>query len=243
MSPASTIGESLEEFVANSQRYQAELLKFAIERYRRHKYARIGSLFQFMFMDCWPSITWSVLSYDRVPKQGYRALQDAYQPVLVGADIRRNKVLLGRDLGSHDRPFQVACWLVNDRHESLADCRPRNAAPARGRMRCRCRHGDLSIDRRQRRRFGHDHARPAARPAAWALRTGIDVRRQDEEISRNSYPIELVGHRVAQSSRSLLRNNHRVRFCMTSNRTIDFRFAPPLPGPTSAIPTIPTSRW
>lgn len=116
-------GESLEEFVANSQRYQAELLKFAIEHYRRHKYTKIGGLFQFMFMDCWPSITWSVLSYARVPKQGYHTLQQVYQPVLPIAEISRDKVLLGRDPGSHDRPFQVACWLVNDRHTVLEGCR------------------------------------------------------------------------------------------------------------------------
>ena len=117
------LGASLEEFVMNSQRYQAELLKFAIERYRRHKYTRVGSLFQFMFMDCWPSITWSVLSYDRVPKLGYHTLQQVYQPILVGAEIYRKKVLLGRDTGSHERPLQVACWAVNDRHASLAGCR------------------------------------------------------------------------------------------------------------------------
>jgi beta-mannosidase len=117
------LGGSLEEFVDNSQRYQADLLKFAIERYRRHKYTRIGGMFQFMFMDCWPSITWSVLSYNRTPKAGYYALQQAYQPVLIVADIPREKVLLGRDLGSHERPFQFACWLVNDHHMTLEDCR------------------------------------------------------------------------------------------------------------------------
>lgn len=116
------LGTSLEEFVQNSQRYQAELLKFAIERYRRHKYAKVGCLFQFMFMDCWPSITWSVLSYDRVPKRGYHTLQQVYQPVLVGAELRRTKLLLGRDTGSHDRPLQAACWVVNDRHEQLEGC-------------------------------------------------------------------------------------------------------------------------
>lgn len=187
------IGNSLEEFVANSQRYQAELLKFAIERYRRHKYARIGSLFQFMFMDCWPSITWSVLSYARVPKQGYRALQNAYQPVLVGADIRRNKVLLGRDLGSHDRPFQVACWLVNDRHESLADCslairiRREGVAPVAVEMAlpviepdCVADLGTITLGLPPDLPLGH-------------YELELNVRRQDLEVSRNSYPIELVG--------------------------------------------------
>ncbi len=128
------LGSSLEEFVENSQRYQAELLKFAIERYRRHKYTKIGSLFQFMFMDCWPSITWSVLSYDRVPKQGYSCLAAGLS---AGPGGRRasgaKKVLLGRDVGSHERPFQVYCWVVNDRHERLAGLPPDRPPGARRR--------------------------------------------------------------------------------------------------------------
>jgi len=71
------------EFVENSQRYQADLLKYAIEHYRRAKYTRIGSFFQFQFIDCWPSITWSVVSYARRPKLGYFAMQQAFQPVLI----------------------------------------------------------------------------------------------------------------------------------------------------------------
>ena len=71
------------EFVENSQRYQAELLKYAIEHYRRAKYTKIGSFFQFQFVDCWPSVTWSVVSYARKPKQGYYAIKETFQPVLI----------------------------------------------------------------------------------------------------------------------------------------------------------------
>lgn len=116
------MGNSLEDFVANSQHYQAALLKFAIEHYRRHKYTHIGGMFQFMFMDCWPSITWSVVSYDRIPKQGYFALQQAFQPVLIGTTLGRDKVLIGIDRGGHPRQLRIGCWVVNDRHEALEGC-------------------------------------------------------------------------------------------------------------------------
>ncbi|HXF63237.1 MAG TPA: glycoside hydrolase family 2 TIM barrel-domain containing protein [Caldilineaceae bacterium] len=116
------MGGSLEEFVENSQRYQADLLKFAVEHYRRHKYTHIGGMFQFMFMDCWPSITWSVVSYHRVPKQGYFTLQQVYQPVLIGTTLGREKVLIGADRGGHPRPLRIGCWVVNDRHETLDGC-------------------------------------------------------------------------------------------------------------------------
>ncbi len=115
------MGSNWEEFVANSQRYQAELLKFTIEHYRRVKYKKIGSFFEFQFVDCWPSITWSVVSYDRKPKQGYFALQRAYQPILIGADLDR--VVFGR---RGNQPGElpgvgVSSWVVNDEHRTIED--------------------------------------------------------------------------------------------------------------------------
>lgn len=116
------MGNSWSEFVQNSQTYQARLLKYALERYRQAKYEKLGGLFQFMFMDCWPSITWSVVGYNRVPKQGYFVLQQCFQPVLIGMDVRREQLFLGADRGSHPRPLVIAPWVVNDRHEPLRGC-------------------------------------------------------------------------------------------------------------------------
>ena len=89
------MGGSIEEFIANSQQYQYDLLKYAIETYRRTRYAPISGLFQFMFVDCWPSITWSVVDYYRRPKLGYEALRLAYQPLLVSLDVRRRELVAG----------------------------------------------------------------------------------------------------------------------------------------------------
>ncbi len=76
------MGESLEAFVENSQRYQARLIEFAIHTYRRAK-GQITGYFHFMFVEPWEGITWAVLDVERVPKQGYFALQQASTPVLV----------------------------------------------------------------------------------------------------------------------------------------------------------------
>jgi hypothetical protein len=57
-------------------------LQYAIEHYRAAKYEPVTGLFQFMFVECWPSITWAVVDYFRRPKLGYEALKRAYQPVL-----------------------------------------------------------------------------------------------------------------------------------------------------------------
>ncbi len=113
------LGHDWGEFVANSQRYQADALKFAVEHYRHAKYEKIGSLFQFQFIDCWPSVTWSVVSYDRKPKLAYYALQRAYQPILIGADLDR--VVFGkRGNQPHESPgVHVSPWVVNDEHRKL----------------------------------------------------------------------------------------------------------------------------
>jgi len=105
-------GNSIEEFVANSQAYQAELLKFAIESYRRAKYRPMTGLFQFMFADCWPAITWSVVDYYRRPKLGYEALRLAYQPVLPIVVLRNPRLAAG------DLSFLDSVWVVNDRHQA-----------------------------------------------------------------------------------------------------------------------------
>jgi beta-mannosidase len=114
-------GEDIEEFVENSQRYQARLLKFATEQYRAHKWARVNSLFQFMFVECWPSITWAVVDYFRRPKQGYYALKTAYQPVLVsfGGDwFTRDRV----EIGSVWSIFSLTnVTVVNDLHQDFPD--------------------------------------------------------------------------------------------------------------------------
>ncbi|MFO8034113.1 MAG: glycoside hydrolase family 2 TIM barrel-domain containing protein [Candidatus Bipolaricaulota bacterium] len=87
------LGESLAEFIAASQDYQHRLLKYAIEQYRAGPEVR--GLFQFMFVDPWPGITWSVVDWRRRPKKGYLALQMGLQPVLVGFQGVRHRHSLG----------------------------------------------------------------------------------------------------------------------------------------------------
>jgi len=111
------LGGSLEELVAESQEYQARLLKYAIEHYRRAK-GRIKGLFQFMFMDPAPLVTWSVVDYYRRPKRGYQVLAECYQPVLPIVALEREKSTPGRLL-----VFQVA--VVNDLHRAFAGAQVR----------------------------------------------------------------------------------------------------------------------
>jgi hypothetical protein len=77
-----SIGTTLEDFIANSQAYQAQLIQYATECYRRAGSGKVTGLFQFDFTDPWPAITWSVLDYWRAHKPAFDALRRSMQPVL-----------------------------------------------------------------------------------------------------------------------------------------------------------------
>jgi beta-mannosidase len=78
-----SIGESLDEFIANTQRYQADVLRTHIEYYRRHKFTPCNGAHIFAFSDCWPAVTWSIIEYDRTPKAAYEVVRRAMAPLQV----------------------------------------------------------------------------------------------------------------------------------------------------------------
>lgn len=103
---------SLEEFIKNSQDYQANLLKTLTETFRINRYTLCNGILQFMFVECWPSITWAVVDYFRNPKKGYFYLKTAMQPILPGYRIFREKISKGESL------FWGSIWdsffIIND---------------------------------------------------------------------------------------------------------------------------------
>jgi beta-mannosidase len=96
-------GKTIQEFVAASQRYQANLIRFQTEVFRRAKWTRNTGLYQFMFVDDWPSITWSVVDYYRRPKFAYASLRDSMQRLLPSIEY---------DIHKADGP--ISLWVVND---------------------------------------------------------------------------------------------------------------------------------
>ncbi|MCH9673410.1 MAG: beta galactosidase jelly roll domain-containing protein [Gammaproteobacteria bacterium] len=106
------MGDSLSAFVRNTQQYQAKLIQFAIESYRRQRYQPVGAIFQFMFVEDWPSVNWGALDYWRNPKPGYRAMQRGYQPVLPSIEWSRDKFATGE-------PVEFAIWVLNDLHKTF----------------------------------------------------------------------------------------------------------------------------
>jgi len=96
-------GLSLEDLIRDSQNYQAQLTRFATEIFRRAKWKGNTGIYQFMFVDDWPSITWSVVDYFRRAKPGYAALASAMQPVLPSIEYQ---------IDNRDKP--LALHVVND---------------------------------------------------------------------------------------------------------------------------------
>lgn len=107
-------GENMQTFIRNTQNYQAQLVAMAAESYRRQKYQPVTALFQFMFVETWPSINWGVVDYLRQPKRGYYALRRAYQPVLASIAPASLDWYPGQ-------PGKVSLWAINDLPEQKAD--------------------------------------------------------------------------------------------------------------------------
>jgi beta-mannosidase len=119
-------GQGSGAFIADSQAYQANLIQFATETYRRAKYDPIQGIFQFMFVDNWPSITSSVVDYYRQPKEGYDALQTAMQPILPSIAAAR-PARLERRYWAYETSgqFYASVWIVNDTLEEYRNAQLR----------------------------------------------------------------------------------------------------------------------
>ena len=110
------MGDDIVSFIKNSQNYQAELLQTAVDFYRRKKHNGITGIFQFMFIDCWPSITWSVVDYYLQTKQGYNTLKKVYQPLYISINVRQDQYFSGGKL-----LFDL--YIINDLHSTFSGCK------------------------------------------------------------------------------------------------------------------------
>jgi beta-mannosidase len=110
------MGKNIEEFIENTQQYQAQLTQFAAESYRRQRYQPVSAIFQFMFVEDWQSINWGIVDYWRQTKPGYEMLKRAYQPILPSIVIAKQKWKVGESI-------PVDLWLINDLYKSMPNSR------------------------------------------------------------------------------------------------------------------------
>ena len=69
---------SLAQMIAASQDYQAFVLKYHTEFFRRRKFAPCNGALFFQFPDCWPAVTASVVDYFGRNRTGCFAVQQAF---------------------------------------------------------------------------------------------------------------------------------------------------------------------
>jgi beta-mannosidase len=74
--------DDAESFVRCASAFHAELLAAEIAHHRRRKWDNAGAMF-WMFNDCWPCASWSVVDYYLLPKPAYYAAKRAFSPVLL----------------------------------------------------------------------------------------------------------------------------------------------------------------
>ena len=72
--------QSLESYVAESQRYQADLIRYAAEHLRTRKFESCAGAFAFHLVDPFPGIGFGVVDGARRPKPALQALRDAFRP-------------------------------------------------------------------------------------------------------------------------------------------------------------------
>ncbi len=102
-----SIGKDVKEFIDLSQNYQAELIEKAVNYYRRKKWNGVTGIFQFMFIDSWESISWSVIDYFGVKKKGFFALQRVFKSVYISIGLKKKRYQVGADLF-------LELWIIND---------------------------------------------------------------------------------------------------------------------------------
>ena len=82
-----------EKFAAYGSILQGEFLKAEIEHYRREKWDISGCMF-WMYNDCWPAVSWSVVDYYLRPKAAYYYAKRAYAPVILSFKQLEDRVQL-----------------------------------------------------------------------------------------------------------------------------------------------------
>jgi len=109
------LGNSLEEFINNTQEYEAKVVKEQIEACRQRKYQPIGSMYLYYWSDACPIIGSGLLDYYRRPYKVYDSMKAVYTPVLISLEWNADPYIIGRDKIYHPATdFVGKVWLNND---------------------------------------------------------------------------------------------------------------------------------
>lgn len=117
------MGSSLEEFIDNTQEYEAIVVKEQIEAIRQRKYRPVGSMYLYYWSDACAMIGSGLLDYYRRPYKVYYSMKAVYTPVLVSLEWNKDPYVIGREkVYRPAEQFVGKVWVTNDL-DALKDCK------------------------------------------------------------------------------------------------------------------------
>ncbi len=120
------MGSSLEEFIDNSQTYEAKVIKEQIEFFRQRKYGPVGSMYLYYWNDACPIIGSGLLDYYRRPYKAYDSMKAVYTPVLVSVEWNKDPYVIGWEkIWYPGSTFTGKVWVTNDHYHAIPNARLR----------------------------------------------------------------------------------------------------------------------
>jgi len=107
---------SLDDFIEATQKHQAYVNKFIIDRLRLRKYAPTGGVTAFMFLDSNPAIQWSLVDYWREPKKSFESFCINMNPQYVFA-------IVGKDSYGIGEAVEIPIYVINDEYMDWPDAK------------------------------------------------------------------------------------------------------------------------
>ena len=105
---------SVDEFVEATQIAQGTIFQFGIEHMRRRK-PKSSAISICHFITYAPDMKWGIVDYFQTPKISHEFVKRAHQPVLASLRYAKRRWAPGE-------AFEAEAWIVNDLHETFADC-------------------------------------------------------------------------------------------------------------------------
>jgi len=114
------MGGSLEEFIDNSQSYEAKVIKEQIEFLRQRKYSPVASMYLYYWNDACAMMGSGLFDYYRRPYKAYEAMKAVYTPVLVSLEWNKDPYHIGWEKIWHPgEVFVGKLWVTNDHQRCL----------------------------------------------------------------------------------------------------------------------------
>jgi len=101
--------QSAQELVDDSQLYQAFLMKYASEVYRRKVHKPINGIRVWAYTEVAPGIQWGFVDYNRIPKMAYYSLRQALEQF--DLNFAYEQVLESQVSGNE---LKIPVWIVNE---------------------------------------------------------------------------------------------------------------------------------